>query len=417
MRIGAYGAIANASYSIAKALRSAGHDVEYITNPGDRYPMTQPFWEEVPLLLGPERFVDDVPRAAEWDQLAAAAGWERPAWIVDPAARCARLPAIALARGLHISGVAPAAVRRLRGQIQANSALIATMRRYDWLVVSGIGVVDAYLSGRPYTYWPNGGELRLLPFRDETPDDRFVAAGMRRAARGAAIAGTNDPTLAEVYERLGVNSPPFLPFLVDTERFAPGVDGDDLVAALRERAAGRPILFLAARQDCYWKGTHRFVEAFEQVVGEGERLFLVVSPWGADADELGATLRSGPARRSVAFLEGVPSKPILASLYGLADAVVDQFAIGAYGATMLEALACGTTVLVFLDLPGFRRYWPDYREPPVVNVRRPGEIADALRAIARRSLDTTSLGSEGRRWVLEEHGPAQTVRYLPPSYR
>jgi glycosyltransferase involved in cell wall biosynthesis len=290
---------------------------------------------------------------------------------------------------------------------------IRAFGKYDQLVISGMGLIDAFLSGRPYAYWPNGGDLRLLPFRNGSAYDRFVAAAMREAVRGASLAGTQDPTLVDCYRALGRHDVPFLPFLVDPERYAPVPDAprSEIGREVKRQAADRRIVLLAARQDVYWKATDRFARAFVRAVAEGARIFAVVCPWGSDTDAIRALMLEG-ARDAVVFLDRLPSKPLLIDLYSMADVVVDQFALGAYGATMLEAMACATPVLISLDVARFRSYWPDYTSPPVVNATEEAEIVEALRQLDSGAIDSRALGDAAREWVAEHHGIAQAERFV-----
>ena len=70
--------MANAGYTLTRGLRAAGYDAEYIHDPEDRYPMSQPLWEDVELTIDPEGLPYDVPTAEEWDHISRAHGWVRP---------------------------------------------------------------------------------------------------------------------------------------------------------------------------------------------------------------------------------------------------------------------------------------------------------------------------------------------------
>src|SRR5438445_12402669 len=109
--IGCYGPIANAAYSLTRGLRLAGYDAHYIREPADRYPMSQPLWEEAVLVLDPARLPDDVPTEEEWRRLEHESGWIAPEWIVD-ASRRDRSRRVAL-NGVKLLARAPRSVREL----------------------------------------------------------------------------------------------------------------------------------------------------------------------------------------------------------------------------------------------------------------------------------------------------------------
>ncbi len=417
MRIGYHGAMANAGYTLARGARAAGYEVEYIHDAEDRYPMSQPIWEEVGMTFDPGRLSADLPTPAEWEAIGRAHGWQPPDWVVDPNAAGGSIDLFReLARLARIAVRAPRSARTLRFDRHLHASRVATFRRYDWLIVSGVGVIDALLSGTRYVFWPNGGDLSIVPFRDGTAYARFEAHMIRAAIRGAAVRGTHDPILAEYFGAVGAPDAVFLPFLVDTQRYAPRPPErrGELARELEQRAAGRPTLFVAARQDVRWKGTDRFARAFSRAVRTGSELFLVLSPWGNDAAFVRELLADLPAD-SVWELPGVASKPLLVDLYSVADVVVDQFTLGVHGSTMLEALACETPVMISLDVDHFRRRWPSWTPPPVINVASEDEILAALRMIARGETDLELLGREGREWVERVHGVAQAELFLPRS--
>lgn len=407
MRIGLYGPIANAGYTLASSLRAAGYDAHYIHEPLDRYPMSQPIWEEAELTIDPARLPDDLPSEQEWRALEQAHGFSPP-WVVQQVRGSSRRGR--MLRAARILGRAPRGRRELSAHLDVHGPLIDTMSSFDRLVVAGVNVVDAYLSGTPYVFWPNGGDIRLVPHRDDTAHERFMAAAMRTAVRNARVCGTHDPDLADCFGAVGIQEVQYLPFLVDASRYAPRPPErrSELAREVERRAEGRPTLLLAARQDVRWKGTDRFARAFAHAVGDGAELFLAVSPWGNDADLVRELLPS----ESFYELPEVPSKPLLADLYAVTDVVVDQFVLGSHGSTMLEALATGTTVMIWLDVDRFRARWPEWSPPPLVNVQSEHEIASALGALGAGELDVAELGRQGRVWVDAAHGPQHAHLYV-----
>jgi hypothetical protein len=79
---------------------------------------------------------------------------------------------------------------------------------------------------------------------------------------------------------------------------------------------------------------------------------------------------------------------------------------------MLEALAAGTTVMIWLDVERFRARWPQWSPPPLLNVRTEDEIAATLRALGAGELDPAELGRRGRAWVEAAHGPQNAGLYV-----
>ncbi len=421
MRIGLYGSIANNMYCLTKVLRSQGYDAEYIHNPSDTYPFSQPLWEDVDLTLGYDRVTERIPDVTEWERIAAMSGWTRPSWVVEPPATPIGIYAaakVALKTFPPLPGYSRPQLRQTLGYIRSTQQLAQHMATYDWLIVCGVGVVAAYFSKKPYLYWPHGGDVRVLPLKKDTPFDRWFATLLRKAAAKATIKGSHDPTLVDCMRGMGVPGPfPYLPFIVDTEKYAPQPETDEglLPAEVLERAKGKRVLLLSSRQDFRWKGTDQFLKAFVKAVREEAHLFLIISRWGPDAPKAEAMLREGGVQDSVYYLDHVLSKPLLIRFYNLADVVVDQFLIAAHGTTMLEAMACETPVMIKFESSRFVDYWPDYKDPPIINVGDEEAIFRALCDISAGKLDLKGMGIAARRWVEEHHGPSQTSRYLLPQ--
>ncbi len=184
-----------------------------------------------------------------------------------------------------------------------------------------------------------------------------------------------------------------------------------MVKEVRSRAGDRRILLLAARQDFFWKGTDRFARAFAEIVAAGAPLYLVVTPWGADVEETRQIFADAGVLDSIHYLESAVAKPILRDLYRVADLVVDQFTVTAFGAVMLEAMACGTPVLINLDLEAFHDRWPDFVSPPILRASSEEEIAAVLRSLDDESR-LEELGRASRRWIQEHHGPQAARLYV-----
>lgn len=411
MRIGLVGGMANAMYCFTRVLRQQGYEAEYVDDEQDMYPMSQPIWEEVPLTLDPRRFGPELLDVEGWRALGERSGWREPEWIVRPVSDPRKTDLLRLARAARWTRLRDP--RTLYRQMRTLEPVVERLRSYDRLIVCGIRNVEAMLSGRPYVFWPHGGDVHIVPFRRETPFDRAFSRLSRAAILHATVAGTHDPTIALAMEKLGRRGPvPYLPFLVDVDRYAPGVPTTDVAKRVAAQAGDRRVLFLASRQDFHWKGTDRFARAFASVVATGAPLYLVVTPWGADVEATRQIFADAGVLGSVHYLESAVSKPILRDLYRVADLVVDQFTVTAFGAVMLEAMACGATVLINLDLDAFRSCWPGFVPPPTLGASTEDEIAAVLRSIADDSAGLEELSRAGRSWIEEHHGPQMASLYV-----
>jgi glycosyltransferase involved in cell wall biosynthesis len=411
VRIGLVGGMANAMYCFTRVLRQQGYDAEYVEDEQDAFPMSQPLWEEVPLTLDWRRFGPELLDVQGWRELAGECGWQEPPWIVRPEGWHAKIDARRLVRAVRWTRGRD--LRRLYSYLRSLEPVVDRLRSYDRLIVCGVRNIEAMMSGTPYVFWPHGGDVHIVPFRSDTPFDRAFARLTRAAISRAEVAGTHDPMIAAALEEMGRKEPiPYLPFLVDVSRYSPGPPQSSLANGILERAGGRRILLLASRQDFFWKGTDRFARAFGRMVAAGAPLYLAVSPWGADVEPTRAIFAEAGVLDSVHYLDSAVSKPLLRDLFQIADLVVDQFNVTAFGALMLEAMACGTPVLISLDLEAFRSRWPGYVPPPTLGASTEEEIAAVLRGIADDTVGLEELGRNGRNWIEEHHGPEQARLYV-----
>jgi hypothetical protein len=78
---------------------------------------------------------------------------------------------------------------------------------------------------------------------------------------------------------------------------------------------------------------------------------------------------------------------------------------------MLEAMGCGTPVLINLDLEAFARRWPSFVPPPILRASTEEEIAIVLRSLADEA-HLAELGRASREWVQEHHGPQAARLYV-----
>ena len=398
-------------YCFTRVLRQQGYDAEYVEDEQDAFPMSQPLWEEVPLTLDWRRFGPELLDVQGWQELAGRCGWQEPAWIVRPEGRRAKIDVRRLVRAARWTGDRD--LRRLYGYLRRLEPVVERLRSYDRLIVCGVRSIEAMMSGTPYVFWPHGGDVHIVPFRSDTPFDRAFARLTRAAISRAEVAGTHDPMIAAALQEMGRREPiPYLPFLVDDNRYSPGQPQSSLANGIVERAGGRRILLLASRQDFFWKGTDRFARAFARTVAAGAPLYLAVSPWGADVEPTRAIFAEAGVLDSVHYLDSAVSKPLLRDLFQIADLVVDQFNVTAFGALMLEAMACGTPVLINLDLDAFRSRWPGYVPPPTLAASTEEEIAAVLRGIADDAVGLEELSRTGRSWIEEHHGPEQARLYV-----
>ncbi|MDX3806607.1 MAG: MSMEG_0565 family glycosyltransferase [Bosea sp. (in: a-proteobacteria)] len=205
---------------------------------------------------------------------------------------------------------------------------------------------------------------------------------------------------------------------VDRRIFTPRPDGRE--TALRERLGlGAGPVFLAVGGVEERKNTLLMLQAFGQLRAvEPEAQFLIVG--GASLlDHAGyqaafqAQLAADPDTRRSVVLAGPQAQADMPALYRLADALVFASVKEGFGLVALEALACGTPVVISHIAP-FTEHFSD-GDVVWCDPHEPGSIANAMAAVVmpdlRRRLE------QRRETALAPHGWDQTAAAHLPAYR
>lgn len=207
----------------------------------------------------------------------------------------------------------------------------------------------------------------------------FRRAVRRAAARAQAVVCVSERTAASLRERVAVRTEVFVvPHGVDHSRFTAveneaGADDE----ALRSLAVHRPyLLFLGTLEPR--KAVPDLVRAFAALAGDHPELSLVLAGgagWGADA--VAQTVARCHVGDRVVRTGYVPEGTVPALLRQAAAVAYPAHEEG-FGLPAVEALACGTPLVTtagtaMADMAG------DAAE--LVEAGRPGDLADALRAV------------------------------------
>jgi len=280
--------------------------------------------------------------------------------------------------------------------------IVEAMRQYNLIVAFGLGPVYASFADVPFVHYPYGGDLTLLPFQNDT-----IGALQRDALVKARSVIIGDPGYLDYLERLGIVSKAiFMPLMVDTDVYKPMATGECLALLderLQEKIKNRVTFFAPSRIDFQWKGTDKALLAFYKLVEGRKDVLMILSAWGNDYRKAREMIEALNLGEYTYFLPNVLSKKRLILFHSIADVVVDQFNLGAYGTCTMEALACGKPVIVDIDKA---RYGPYLKKlPPVLYAKSEEEILEAMLEIAiNKDNIREKMGRAAREWVTEIHG-------------
>jgi glycosyltransferase involved in cell wall biosynthesis len=335
----------------------------------------------------------------------------RPGWS-DPAARDGDPDWVLRADAPRDPLGAPLAYLR------REAAAVRVLRAFDVVVCSGLGVLWARWSGRPFLFISFGSDLDQLARHGWSGDPREYARPglMRRLGHGVrrrryrealphAARAIVAPHQAAWARALGLRELRWMNHVLDLEVFRPpSADAHRAERArLRERFPGDHVVFVGSR--CVWrdpgltdyKGTDIALRALARArpnLPGKLRVLLVEKGWDLEATrELAGSLGLADA---VSWISPVP-RPDLARLYAAADVVLDQFGVGILALVAVEAMASGAAVLTRLpEVPGA----PFYAEPPQFAHAGDGtELAQRLIAVLSHDEERQRLGVLGADWA------------------
>ena len=427
MKIGLYGGVANNLYVVAKAFAKQGLDICFIRDRADRYPFSQPVWEDISCTLDYDQLASMTNWSwSQWEEWETGLGWQAPAWLIDP---------------LLISNSHEFTIHRSLGSVDKMILHFMSKKRSHWpavlhcmaacdvLLVCGIdGSLLAFMSGKPFVILPHGHDLRTAAGLHPPTSHYFygllshwaLLRVLRKAYQKALWIGTHDPSLlgGEVGNVLPkLETVEFKPFHIPLpirEHHRKGKRLDVLTKLIEPLRLKIPqtdyIGFIPSRVDFFWKGHDRIFRALSQVPHK-EKMHLIVLGWGQnyyDAREMTREMKLG---RYVTFLPCALSKPLLYEVFKAVDFVLDQFQLGVYGTSALEAMSCGTPVVIFMEEEPFRRR--GWGVPPVLNAKNEKEIAGILEGILLGDIDLETYGSTAQDWVKRTHSEElATISFL-----
>ena len=402
LRIGFVGNIANYLYVRAVPLRKYGLRVTQFLHPQDQFVMSQPGWEEFDgslpdgetdvLKLRERGFeLPDVPDVVQTGQD------KRYGALYEAVVRGGRATARrALAAYPFIDGLDLMAYPGFYStlptleRLQAMDVLLATQ-----------AVQLAYLSGRPCLAAQSGGDLWFEASRA----DALGSVQRRAFAAANAVLASNPWTFANA-RRVGLRNVIYLPLMLDDEVYAPGPGR--LRAEWSARSGGRFFVLVTSRLDPEVKGSQIALEGFRAFCVNRPEARLVLIDWGNARAELLERMRAlGMGERII--VQPPSGKKRLIEYYRSADCTLDQFVLGYFGATGLEAMACGLPVVMRLESAQYESLC-ETGAPPVLQASSPREVATHLTALAQSREHARRAGRALRTWFEDNHSSS---RWLP----
>lgn len=376
---GFVGNLANINYLRLCGLRRLGMDISLHLHPDDRSLMSQPFWEDFD---------------GQLDELG-----QNP----DVSAFDAKLPDFVVRRQHdpgwvgHFRSQFPSFVRPADvaawPEFMGYEPSLEALQRHDALLVSQAFYLGP-LSGKPFVIAQSGGDIWFDPARD----DRFGRLVMRALRESHAVLVSNPITLAHA-RRYGLKNCLYLPFILDEERYRPGSE-PGIRDEWKRQTGGEFFVLTSMRLDNAWKGADVAIEGFARFAAREPSARLVVLGWGTDRQATMERLAElGLADR--VLLLPIVGKRRLARYIRAADVLLEQFALGYYGASGLEAMASGVPVVMRVERAQYEALMG--RPPPVLDASTPADVCERLSGLAEDEGMRQAIGTATRDWFMATH--------------
>jgi glycosyltransferase involved in cell wall biosynthesis len=402
LRVALGGNIGNHPYNAAKCLRRRGVDVDVLIEDGgfDSFIMARPFWEDVPV------------ECATYEEGATSEHlWKRPDFVkqvaFDPETQArfnGRYTAIPEVQELYRKtfGALLAEDRAfVLAQYMGHWPYIEAAGKYDAVQLSAAALSVAPFLPNPTITFPTGSDLFISPF-----EENLLGFLIRAAYRSAAHISIAEVNYGEYLDRIGACSRrTYVPIMIDTVTNQPG-DSADVRSAWQKAVGGDKFILGVCRQSWEWKGSDRLIRAFDLFVKRGhENWRLVLQDWGTDvarSKQLVAEL----GLRSKVLWQSLCSKPTLRARQRAADLIADQFVMPGYGASVLEAMAAGKSVMMVPLTEADRQHFEEL--PPLFGHSDANVIGEMLcKIIDEGSLEARNTASLA--WLNKHHGPDAVI--------
>jgi glycosyltransferase involved in cell wall biosynthesis len=392
---GFVGNLANNMTMRALPLRKAGYKISIFLHPQDHMVMSQPGWE----------FFDQELSSSETNtERLAADGVTLP--DVPETYKIAETPQQGVGELVALA-VATAAFEWRRVGVprfvrQRDLLLwpgyfsfldvLKSLQHYDCLLAAQAPYL-AYLSGRPYLTSQTGGDLWLESARH----DAFGNLQRLAYRSSSAILATN-PWAYSNARRYGFKHVLYVPLLVDMDRYAPGAPTQR--ESWKAQVGGDFFALMTSRIDRTWKGSHIGLEGFRRFAERHPGARLVVVGWGAAADDIEMFKAAGIEGKVITL--PIIGKPKLIECLRSADCLIDQFMIGYYGATALEAMSTGLPVTMHLRRDQYDALCPT-GAPPTLDAQTEDEVAHALQKLYQSPDERRTIADASRQWIARNH--------------
>jgi len=371
------GNMANVNYIRATPLRRRNLDVDLVLYPYDDFVFAQPAWEE---------FDGEITDLGE-DPSARLLQKQLPDWVHRYQTEANWEPMLLESKRMIVT---PEQLL-LWPEYMPYLPTTAALSQYDALLVSQFPFLG-FLSGRPYLFGQIGGEIWFEASRN----DAFGILTRKAIGASYAVLVSNPITLPHA-RRYGLHNLLYVPLPLDEDVYSPG-DSADIRSEWQERIGGDFFVLTSMRMDRHWKGAQHALDGFARFASEAPQARLLVLGWGDDLEFARNEVKRLGLLDRVLFLPTVGKKRLVRYLRA-ADVAIEQFVLGYYGASGLEAMACGKPIIMRIEREQYDALI-DVGAPPVLQAQNDLDVERHLSALYGDRALCRRVGGQTRDWFI-----------------
>jgi glycosyltransferase involved in cell wall biosynthesis len=253
------------------------------------------------------------------------------------------------------------------------------------------GVLAAMTGFHPLVIMAWGSDLLVRP-KASRIDRLLIRWALRRADHVICVS----ENLAQVARSLGADPSRLevTPWGVDMEIFYPAPPSTQLREQLG-LASGPIVLSIRAMRPLY--NPLDIAHAIPLVLAQVPEAQFIILTYRHDPDLLGqfqSIIQEEHATQAVHYVGDLPDDRAIAEIYRLADIALSVPSSDGTPNSVLEALACGTALVVG-DLPSLREWITDQRDGLIVPVGEPGALSTAIVRLLREDAFRRQLQANG----------------------
>lgn len=302
-----------------------------------------------------------------------------------------------------------------------NLGLIVQLFKYDIIHAHTASLLFSPISKwifvnlhiKPYIAAATGSDIREVAQFDKSILGKWIRAFFRRADKTLLL----NIDMITFVENIGIKKYKFFPFAIDTIKFSPKFEEKEYCSK------STVLFFLISRLDWGQKdifenrssfnNNDKVFYAFKRLNSEFPETKLIVTDRGSDKEVAKKLVKKLELENVVQFIREMNEKERIKHIR-MADIILGQFSVGAYGLSILEAMSCGKSVIHYINKEFIELCRLTY--PPIANAQTADEIYQQMKKCLNRKY-RDEIGSKARKWIIENHEAKKVCKSLMEEYK